>query len=89
MMDEKAYQPIENYAVIGDLSTAALVGLYGSIDFLCFPNFDSPSVFAALLDKEKGVFFKISPCHNNVRHKQHYLPGTNVLLTRFLAQDGL
>lgn len=83
------YQPIENYAVIGDLNTVALVGLDGSIDFLCFPDFDSPSVFAALLDKDKGGHFKISPAHNNVRHKQLYLPDTNVLLTRFLASDGV
>lgn len=83
------YQPIENYGVIGDLNTVALVGLDGSIDFLCFPNFDSPSVFAALLDKEKGGYFKISPQKDNVKHKQLYLPDTNVLLTRFLAQDGV
>jgi len=83
------YQPIENYGVIGDLNTVALVGLDGSIDFLCFPNFDSPSVFAALLDKQKGGYFKISPQKDNVKHKQLYLPDTNVLLTRFLAKDGV
>jgi GH15 family glucan-1,4-alpha-glucosidase len=83
------YQPIENYGVIGDLNTIALVGLDGSIDFLCFPNFDSPSVFAALLDKEKGGYFKITPQQDNVKHKQLYLPDTNVLLTRFLAKDGV
>jgi len=83
------YQPIENYGVIGDLNTIALVGLDGSIDFLCFPNFDSPSVFAAMLDKNKGGYFKISPLKDNVKHKQLYLPDTNVLLTRFLARDGV
>lgn len=83
------YQPIENYAVIGDLNTIALVGLDGSIDFLCFPSFDSPSIFASLLDKNRGGYFKIAPVHNNVRHKQLYLPDTNVLLTRFLATDGV
>lgn len=88
-MDNELDQPIENYAIIGDLNTVALVGLDGSIDFLCLPDFDSPSVFAALLDKEKGGHFKISPHHDNVRHKQLYLPDTNVLLTRFLAQDGV
>lgn len=56
-----AYQSIENYGIIGDLNTIALVGLNGSIDFLCFPNFDSPSVFAAILDDETGGYFKISP----------------------------
>lgn len=85
----EAYQPIENHAVIGDLNTIALVGLDGCIDFLCFPNFDSPSVFASLLDKTNGGYFKISPVHDNVRHKQLYLPDTNVLLTRFLATDGV
>lgn len=83
------YQPIENYGAIGDLNTIALVGLDGSIDFLCFPNFDSPSVFASLLDQEKGGYFKISPQKDHVKNKQLYLPDTNVLLTRFLAQDGV
>lgn len=83
------YQPIENYAVIGDLDTIALVGLNGSIDFLCFPHFDSPSVFAAMLDEEKGGYFKISPQHANIKRKQLYLPETNVLLTRFLGHQGV
>jgi len=83
------YQPIENYAVIGDLDTIALVGLNGSIDFLCFPHFDSPSVFAALLDEHKGGYFKISPLHDNIKYKQLYLPETNVLLTRFLGHQGV
>lgn len=85
----KGYQPIENYAVIGDLDTIALVGLNGSIDFLCLPHFDSPSVFAAMLDQEKGGFFQIAPVQEDVRHKQLYLPETNVLLTRFLGQQGV
>ncbi len=56
-----AYQPIEDYGIIGDLSTVALVGKNGSIDFLCFPDFDSPTVFAALLDDRKGGRFRIAP----------------------------
>ena len=56
-----AYQPIENYGIIGDLNTIALVSLTGSIDFMCFPNFDSPSIFAALLDEENGGRFVIHP----------------------------
>ncbi len=83
------YEPIENYGIIGDLNTVALVNLNGSIDYLCFPEFDSPTVFAALLDREKGGYFKISPIKDNVKHKQLYLPETNVLLTRFLATDGV
>jgi GH15 family glucan-1,4-alpha-glucosidase len=83
------YQPIENYGVIGDMNTIALVGLDGSIDFMCFPSFDSPSIFAALLDKDKGGYFKITPCHGESKYKQLYLPDTNVLLTRFLSTDGV
>lgn len=83
------YQPIENYGVIGDLNTVALVGLDGSIDFMCFPEFDSPSIFASLLDKENGGFFKITPVFDEMKSKQLYLPDTNVLLTRFLSSEGV
>jgi GH15 family glucan-1,4-alpha-glucosidase len=83
-------QPIENHGVIGDLHTAALVGMDGSIDFMCFPRFDSPSLFAALLDPVKGGHFQIAPVQAEVfRRKQLYFPDTNVLLTRFLANDGV
>src|SRR3954470_8716381 len=84
-----AYQPIENYGIIGDLNTIALVGLNGSIDFMCFPDFDSPSIFAALLDEQKGGSFKISPVFNGMKTKQLYLPDTNILLTRFLSSEGV
>ncbi|AKD03043.1 Glucoamylase (glucan-1,4-alpha-glucosidase), GH15 family [Pontibacter korlensis] len=84
-----AYQAIEDYGVIGDLNTVALVGLNGSIDFMCFPDFDSPSIFAAILDDKKGGSFSIHPVHDGMRHKQLYLPDTNVLLTRFLSEDGI
>jgi GH15 family glucan-1,4-alpha-glucosidase len=83
------YQPIENYGVIGDLYTVALVGMDGSIDFLCLPHFDSPSVFAALLDHRRGGRFLIAPILGDARLKQLYLPDTAVLLTRFLADDGV
>ncbi|WP_162055520.1 glycoside hydrolase family 15 protein [Pontibacter pamirensis] len=84
-----AYQPIENYGVIGDLNTVALVGLNGSIDFMCFPDFDSPSIFASLLDEHKGGSFSIQPTENGVKNRQLYLPDTNVLLTRFLSDRGI
>jgi GH15 family glucan-1,4-alpha-glucosidase len=84
-----AYQPIENYGIIGDLNTTALIGLNGSIDFLCFPDFDSPTIFAALLDKDKGGFYSITPKHGKFNSKQLYLPETNILLTRFLSEDGI
>lgn len=83
------YQPIENYGIIGDLNTVALIGLNGSIDFMCFPHFDSPSIFAALLDEEKGGCFKLNPLFKGMKTKQLYLPDTNVLLTRFLSPDGV
>jgi len=83
------YQPIENYGIIGDLNTVALVGLNGSIDFMCFPDFDSPSVFAALLDSDKGGSFAIRPQFAQMKTKQLYLPDTNVLLTRFLSSEGV
>ena len=83
------YQPIENYGVIGNMRTAALVGMDGSIDWLCLPHFDSPSVFAAILDDRKGGRFRIAPAHEQLSRKQYYWPGTNVLITRFLHADGV
>lgn len=83
------YKPIENYGIIGDLNTVALVGLNGSIDFMCFPNFDSPSIFASMLDEKNGGYFIIAPLLNEIRNKQMYIPDTNVLLTRFLSSDGV
>ena len=85
----RGYQPIENYGVIGDLYTVALVGMDGSIDFFAFPHFDSPTVFAALLDHAKGGRFQIAPQLVDARQKQLYLPDSNILLTRFLAAEGV
>jgi GH15 family glucan-1,4-alpha-glucosidase len=84
-----SYQPIENYGIIGDLHTVAVVGMNGSIDWLCFPNFDSPSVFAAILDSEKGGRFQIAPMVGGITFKQLYWPETNVLVTRFLSTGGV
>jgi GH15 family glucan-1,4-alpha-glucosidase len=84
-----AYQPIENYGIIGDMHTVALVGMNGSIDWFCFPHFDSPSVFAAILDDKNGGHFSIAPTSTRVTHKQFYWPETNVLVTRFLSGDGV
>lgn len=83
------YRPIDRYGVIGNMETVALVGVDGSIDFMCFPSFDSPSIFARMLDHEKGGFFKISPALDDARHRQMYLPDTNVLFTRFLSEQGV
>ncbi len=84
-----SFEPIENYGVIGNMRSIALVGVNGSIDFLCYPNFDSPTVFAALLDDERGGCFQIQPQLKKRRVRQLYLPDTNILLTRFLAEEGV
>ncbi len=83
------YQPIQDYGIIGDMHSAALVGTDGSIDWLCFPHFDSPSVFAAILDDKKGGRFKIAPATEEAARKQLYWPDTNVLITRFFTPDGV
>src|SRR5258708_32787229 len=82
------YAPIGEYGIIGDLCTIALVGMDGSIDFLCLPHFDSPSVFAALVDAERGGRFQIAPLLEGAARKQLDLPDTNVLSTRFLDAYG-
>ncbi len=83
------YQPIENYGIIGDLTTTALVSLTGSIDFMCFPRFDSPTIFAALLDAKKGGHFRVAPVSQDFKCRQRYFPDTNILLTRFLGEGGV
>jgi GH15 family glucan-1,4-alpha-glucosidase len=86
----KTYLPIEDYAVIGNLHTVALVGKNGSIDWCCIPRFDAPSIFGALLDAEKGGFFRIAPPETpGMERKQLYHPDTNILITRFLTVDGV
>jgi GH15 family glucan-1,4-alpha-glucosidase len=82
-------QPIENHGVVGNLRTAALIGLDGAVNFLCWPRFDSPSIFASLLDDERGGAFELAAVLDGARHRQLYLPDTNVLLTRFLSSDGV
>ena len=69
------YQPIEDYGIIGDLYTVALVGMDGSIDFMSYPHFDSPTVFAAILDHDKGGRFRIAPVLEESHHKQNVLAG--------------
>ena len=82
------YKPIEDYRIIGDLHSIALVGVDGSIDWCCLPNFDSPSVFGALLDEKQGGYFKIAAQAPN-HAKQLYLPDTNVLITRIFSDQGI
>jgi GH15 family glucan-1,4-alpha-glucosidase len=84
-----SYPAIEDHGLIGDLQTAALVTKDGCIDWFCAPRFDSPSIFAALLDREKGGYFRIAPEGTDYVSKQLYLPGTPILITRFLSADGV
>ena len=70
------------------MRTAALVAMDGSIDWLCLPRFDSPSVFGALLDHAQGGHFRISPVDQGFAENQHYWPSTNVLITRFRSANG-
>lgn len=77
------YPPIEDHGIIGNMETAALVCNTGTIDFMCFPNFDSPTVFASLLDVKKGGFFQIEPALLGCHLHQSYRPNTNILDTTF------
>lgn len=81
------FPAIENYALIGDCRSAALVSKQGSLDWLCLPHFSSPSLFGALLDDEQGGRFRICP-GVPARSTRRYLPDTNVLETTFHARDG-
>ncbi len=82
-----AYKAISDYGLIGDMHSAALVGLDGSIDWACMPRFDSPSIFAAILDENKGGHFQIVPS-GTYESTQRYLPDTNVLETTFITPTG-
>ena len=81
-------QPIEDHGLIGNMYTTALVGKNGSIDWYCTPHFDSPSVFASILDEDKGGHFFIRPSGSGWVSKQFYWPETNILVTRFLHRIG-
>ncbi len=83
------YLPIEDYGIIGDMRTTALVGKNGSIDWWCYPRLDSPSIFASILDDEKGGRFQVHPTHDVIRSTQFYWPETNVLVTRFVCDEGI
>ncbi|KAI3320019.1 glycoside hydrolase family 15 protein [Xylariaceae sp. AK1471] len=88
--DASGYLPIEHYGIIGNMMTCALVSIDGSIDFMCWPDFDSPSIFCRLLDKDKGGYFSIAPPDStSCTVKQQYLPSSGILQTRYINDEGV
>ncbi|MDQ0994557.1 glycoside hydrolase family 15 protein [Streptomyces sp. V3I7] len=85
---DSRYLPIAEHGLIGDLRSVALVGSNGTIDWYCCPSFDAPSVFAAILDADRGGCFELAAAVP-ARTKQFYFPDTNVLITRFFTEDGV
>ncbi|MFB0619073.1 glycoside hydrolase family 15 protein [Streptomyces sp. AGS-58] len=83
------YPPIAEHGLVGDLQTAALVSSQGVVDWFAAPRFDSPSVFAALLDHDGGGYMRLAPEHPDVTCKQLYYPDTAILVTRFMSPDGV
>ncbi len=83
-----SYPPIDAYAIVGNCRSAALISTDGSVDWLCWPRFDSPSTFAALLDRQRGGCFRIGPATSSRSHRR-YLPDTTVLETTFEGDGGV
>jgi GH15 family glucan-1,4-alpha-glucosidase len=83
------YPNISDHGLIGDLQTAALITTDGTVDWFCCPRFDSPSVFASLLDADKGGYFRIAPDRDDYVSKQLYFPDNAMLITRFMTPDGV
>src|SRR5215217_8021641 len=83
------YPDIGDHGLIGDLQTAALVSTGGTIAWFCCPRFDSPSVFASLLDHDRGGHFRIGPERDDYVSRQLYFPDTAILITRFMTPDGV
>ncbi|WP_163026980.1 glycoside hydrolase family 15 protein, partial [Pseudomonas viridiflava] len=86
---EEAQNAIENHGIIGDMRSAALIADTGSIDFCCWPDFDSPSIFTALLDTNDAGIFQLAPDLPDARRLQIYLPDTNVLQTRWISEEAV
>ncbi|KAI0671268.1 glycoside hydrolase family 15 protein [Trametes maxima] len=85
---DRGYIPIADHGLIGNLRTAALVSTDGSVESYCVPNFDSPSIFARILDKDKGGHFSVTPT-TPFTTKQSYLPNSNILQTKYLNEQGV
>ena len=87
-MPEPNFLPIEDYGLIGDMHTCALVSKEGSIDFMCWPQFDSPSIFCGLLDGIKGGNWSVRPVQEDgFMTKQQYLAASNILQTRWINEE--
>src|SRR5436853_7430786 len=86
--NQRPYQAINSYGVIGDCHSALLVAPDGSVDWGCLPDFDSPAIFCRLLDAEHGGYFQIAPSDAAIPGTQHYLSGSNVLQTRSTSISG-
>src|SRR5262249_17853555 len=83
------YPPIADHGLVGDLQTAALIARDGTVDWFCCPRFDSPSVFASLLDHDGGGNFQIAPDRDDCTERQLYFPDSPVLITRFMSEEGV
>ncbi|WP_329315174.1 glycoside hydrolase family 15 protein [Streptomyces sp. NBC_01278] len=83
------YPPIAEHGLVGDLQTAALVSSQGVVDWFAAPRFDSPSIFAALLDHDRGGYMRLAPENPDGTCKQLYYPDTAILVTRFMSPDGV
>jgi GH15 family glucan-1,4-alpha-glucosidase len=88
MGDRSRYLPIAEHGLIGDLRSAALVGTNGTVDWYCCTSFDAPSVFASILDADRGGSFELA-ADAPARTRQFYFPDTNVLITRFFTEEGV
>jgi GH15 family glucan-1,4-alpha-glucosidase len=87
-VSDNKYRPIRDYALIGDAHTAALVSSDGSVDWLCWPRFDSPAVFCRLLDRHRGGHFRVGPAGGRSASERAYVEGTNVLASIFSTDEG-
>ena len=85
----EAFPDIADHGMIGDLQSVALISTEGAVDWFCAPRFDSPSIFAALLDREKGGYVPHPAAGDGMRVKQMYFPQSAVLITRFMSADGV
>jgi GH15 family glucan-1,4-alpha-glucosidase len=89
MIELLRYPPISDHGMVGDLQTAALITTQGSVDWWCAPRFDAPSIFAALLDHDRGGHFSMTADAPDPTVRQLYLPDTAILVTRFLTEGGV